>query len=122
MRARARIGALAGQVFNLGGGPRNAVSLLELLGRFAGLGIAPPSVRFAQWRPGDQRYYVSDTSKFERLAGWRARVGVQEGLRRLHDWLLASGLGREETLSALQPEMLPDAPLEIQPQIRTVPA
>jgi CDP-paratose 2-epimerase len=122
MRARARIGPLAGQVFNLGGGPRNAVSLLELLGRFAGLGIAPPSVRFAQWRPGDQRYYVSDTSKFERLAGWRARVGVQEGLRRLHDWLLASGLGREETLSALQPEMLPDAPLEIQPQIRTVPA
>jgi CDP-paratose 2-epimerase len=122
MRARARIGALAGQVFNLGGGLRNAVSLLELLGRFAELGIAPPPVRFAEWRPGDQRYYVSDTSKFEWLAGWRARTGVQEGLRGLHRWLVASGVGRDETVPALQAQMLQDAPLEIQPQIRTVPA
>jgi CDP-paratose 2-epimerase len=122
MRARARIGALAGQVFNLGGGPRNAVSLLELLGGFAELGIAPPPIRFADWRPGDQRYYVSDTSKFERLAAWRARTGVREGLRRLCDWLLASGLGRDDAAPAIQAEIGPEPPLEIQPEIRTVSA
>jgi CDP-paratose 2-epimerase len=122
MRARARIGALAGQVFNLGGGARNAVSLLELLGAFAELGIAPPPIRFADWRPGDQRYYVSDTSKFERLAAWRARTGVREGLRRLHRWLVASGLGQDEAVPAIQAEMDAEAPLEIQPEIRTVSA
>jgi CDP-paratose 2-epimerase len=122
MRARARIGALAGQVFNLGGGPRNAVSLLELLGRFAELGIAPPPVRFADWRPGDQRYYVSDTSKFERLAAWRARTGVREGLRRLHDWLLASDLGRDDAIPASQAEIRPEPPLAFQPEIRTLSA
>jgi CDP-paratose 2-epimerase len=122
LRARAHIGALSGQVFNLGGGPRNAVSLLELLARFAELRMASPPVRFAEWRPGDQRYYVSDTSKFERLAGWRARTGVQGGLRRLHDWLVASGLGQDEGVRGIEAEVRPEPPLGIQPQIRTVPA
>ena len=122
MRARARIGVLAGQVFNLGGGPRNAVSLLELLARFAELDIAVPPVRFADWRPGDQRYYVSDTSKFERLAGWRARTGVTEGLRGLHRWLVGSGRSADEALPAIREEMRPEATLGLQPEIRTVPA
>jgi CDP-paratose 2-epimerase len=122
VRARARMTALAGQVFNLGGGPRNAVSLLELLARFAELGIASPQVRFADWRPGDQRYYVSNTAKFERLAGWRARTRVTEGLRRLHRWLVASGLDGDERLPAIQAEMRPEVPLQLQPAIRTIPA
>ena len=122
VRACTRMAALAGQVFNLGGGPRNAVSLLELLARFAELGVAAPPVRFADWRPGDQRYYVSDTSKFERLAGWRARTSVTEGLRRLHRWLVASGLGRDQSAPAVQAEMCPETPLELSPGIRAVPA
>ena len=114
--------ALAGQVFNLGGGPRNAVSLLELLARFAELGVPAPPVRFADWRPGDQLYYVSDTSKFERLAGWRARTSVTEGLRSLHRWLVASGPGREQSAPAVQAETCPETPLELSPGIRAVPA
>jgi CDP-paratose 2-epimerase len=107
LRARARIDTLAGQAFNLGGGPRNAASLLELLARFSRLGVTPPPVRFAAWRPGDQRYYVSDTSKFERLAGWRARTSVTEGLRRLHRWLVTSGIGRGEPSAGIEPEIRP---------------
>jgi CDP-paratose 2-epimerase len=122
VRACTRMAALAGQVFNLGGGPRNAVSLLELLARFAELGLPAPPVRFADWRPGDQRYYVSDTSKFERLAGWRARTSVTEGLRSLHRWLVASGPGREQSAPAVQAEMCPETPLELSPGIRAVPA
>jgi CDP-paratose 2-epimerase len=102
LQARSRMGALAGQAFNLGGGRDNTASLLELLARFADLGIAPMPVHFADWRPGDQRYYVSDTSKFERLTGWRARTGVAEGLRRLQRWLLAGGLGQAETVPAIE--------------------
>ncbi len=81
-------GRLAGQVFNIGGGPQRAVSLLELLesiGEFVG---HPPEVRFEDWRPGDPRYYVSDTRKFQAATGWAPKVGVREGVSRLHDWLL----------------------------------
>jgi CDP-paratose 2-epimerase len=98
VHARSRIDALAGQAFNLGGGPDNTASLLELLAGFAELGIGPTPLEFAEWRPGDQRYYVSDTSKFEGLTGWRARTSVAEGLRRLHRWLLAHGLDTTDTV------------------------
>ena len=101
--ARARIDAVFGHAFNLGGGRRNTASLLELLARFGELGIAPPPVRFAAWRPGDQLYYVSDTSKFERLTGWQARIGVTEGLRRLQRWLVSHLI--EQPRSEIEPEI-----------------
>jgi CDP-paratose 2-epimerase len=101
--ARARIDAVCGHAFNLGGGRRNTASLLELLARFGELGIAPPPVRFAGWRPGDQLYYVSDTSKFERLTGWQARTGVTEGLRRLQRWLVSHLI--ETPRSEIEPEI-----------------
>ena len=94
--ARARIDEVGGHVFNLGGGAGNACSLLELLEQFVRLGIAPPPISFAPWRPGDQLYYVSDTARFERLTGWRARTPVADGIARLHRWLVASGLAQTE--------------------------
>jgi CDP-paratose 2-epimerase len=102
--ALSRIAALAGHAFNLGGGPRNTVSLLELLARFTELGIARPQVSFARRRAADQRYYVSDTSKFERLTGWRAKTSVAAGLRHLQRWVLSGGVGQVE----------PEIPLEIE--------
>jgi CDP-paratose 2-epimerase len=94
--ARERIDEVGGRAFNLGGGPDNACSLLELLDHFARLGIALPPIGFAPWRPGDQLYYVSDTARFERLTGWQARTPVADGLGRLQRWLVASGLAQTE--------------------------
>ena len=48
-----------------------------------------PARRSTAWRAGDQRYYVSDTRRFEERTGWAPRVGVGEGVRALHDWLRA---------------------------------
>jgi len=79
--------SLAGQAFNIGGGIRNTVSLLELLDLIAEVEGARPDVRFEDWRIGDQRYYVSDTREFERATGWQPRISVREGVRRLHSWL-----------------------------------
>ena len=62
----------AGRAFNLGGGPRNAVSLLALLEHLGRLLGRPVAFGFADWRVGDQRYYVSDTSALETATGWRA--------------------------------------------------
>lgn len=87
IRARSQLPALRGQAFNMGGGPQRAVSLRELLHRLSALIGHEPEIRYGEWRAADQRYYVSDTSRFEEATGWRARVGVDDGLRRLHEWL-----------------------------------
>ena len=87
--ARARIGDLQGRPFNLGGGPANAVSLLEILRLIEQLAGAPPQVRFGPWRPGDQLYYVSDTRALCARTGWRPAVDVGTGLARLWRWLCA---------------------------------
>ncbi len=88
--ARSHMATESGQAFNIGGGPRNTVSLLELLDLIAELLGHKPEVVFDEWRTGDQRYYVSDTANFERATGWKARVSVQEGLDRLLRWLMDS--------------------------------
>jgi CDP-paratose 2-epimerase len=78
---------LAGNAFNIGGGPGNSISLLELLDLLAEVHGGDLSVRFEEWRAADQRYYVADTSKFSGLTGWQPRVPVHEGVRRLYEWV-----------------------------------
>jgi CDP-paratose 2-epimerase len=90
LRATDQIHALSGRAFNIGGGPRNTVSLLELLDLMAEELGRKPEVGFADWRPGDQRYYVSDTRAFQQATGWRPMVGVREGVGRLAAWLRES--------------------------------
>lgn len=77
----------AGRAFNIGGGPANALSLRELVGHLERLHGAPPEVRTAPWREGDQRYYVSDTRRFQRLLGWAPQVEPAAGLAELFQWL-----------------------------------
>jgi CDP-paratose 2-epimerase len=83
----AHIEAVRGGVFNLGGGPENAVSLLELTDLIARMRGAVPEVRFEARRPGDQPWYVSDTTALSAAIGWRPRVPLQDGLRTLEKWL-----------------------------------
>ncbi|MBV9125266.1 MAG: NAD-dependent epimerase/dehydratase family protein, partial [Planctomycetes bacterium] len=98
--AQAHMKHLAGQAFNMGGGPRNTISLLELLELIADIHGQTPPVCVTAWRIGDQRYYVSDTSKFEAGTGWAPRVGVREGVTRLYEWLVqARGRPRRRLLA-----------------------
>jgi CDP-paratose 2-epimerase len=89
-RARANMDVIAGHAFNIGGGPTNTVSLLELLTMIEVLHGRRPRTTFAPSRTGDQRYYVSDVRKFAATTGWRPRVVVREGVRRLDAWLRES--------------------------------
>jgi CDP-paratose 2-epimerase len=77
---------LSGQTFNIGGGPANTSSLLELVTLVADLAGGLPGLRYSSWRAGDQRYYVSDTSKFCAATGWKPRVDVRSGVERLYRW------------------------------------
>ena len=80
---------LAGQAFNLGGGPERATSLVELIDLIGTLRGGRPDVRFGDWRPGDQRYYVADTTRFQQATGWAPEVDVREGVAALWRWLAA---------------------------------
>jgi CDP-paratose 2-epimerase len=78
---------LAGQAFNIGGGLNNTISLRELVERISRLNGSSPEVAYGPWRIGDQRWYVSDTGKFEHATGWRPKTNVEQGIRRLHEWI-----------------------------------
>lgn len=82
-----QIDRLAGRAFNIGGGPDNTVSLLELMSLLRHLNGRCPPITFDNWRPGDQRYYVSNIQSFASLTNWRPRVRVPQGITRLYDWI-----------------------------------
>ena len=87
LRAHEEIDEVSGTAFNVGGGPNNTLSLLELLRLIEELEDEPPDVSFAEERPGDQRWYVSNTSRLHEATGWTPAVGVEEGVASLHRWL-----------------------------------
>lgn len=90
LTARDAMHDVRGQAFNIGGGPTRTISLLELLDRIAGLLGRKNDCEFAPWRAADQRYYVSDCTRFSRLTGWHPKVTIEEGLSRLLAWLEAN--------------------------------
>jgi CDP-paratose 2-epimerase len=78
---------IAGEAFNVGGGPGKVLSLLELIGLLEKkLGRKIP-LRFEDWRPGDQQVYISDVRKLDRLLGWKPETGSAKGVSQLIDWV-----------------------------------
>ena len=61
----------SGQVYNIGGGPSNTLSLLELIELLEKLNGTRMQYSFADWRPGDQRVYISDVRKAQQELGWQ---------------------------------------------------
>jgi len=90
--AMEKIDTVSGEVFNLGGGPRNAVSVRGVIDRLRDITGAEVPVNQADWRPGDQKIYVSDTSRAERVLGWKAETSWQAGLEKLAGWLHEANL------------------------------
>ncbi|WP_458097612.1 SDR family NAD(P)-dependent oxidoreductase [Roseomonas sp. WA12] len=87
MAAWKGINAISGRAFNLGGGPVNAVSLRQLLAHIGDLTNRVVDTRYADWRAGDQRYYVSDTTRATRELGLGPARPWREGVAALAQWL-----------------------------------
>ncbi len=83
-----KIGAAAGQVYNMGGGPDNVMSVWAEFGPMLENLIGEKlEVGRGDWRPGDQRVFYADIRKVERELGWKPQVGVREGIERLFNWV-----------------------------------
>lgn len=88
--ARDNMDKIAGRSFNIGGGPSNSVSLLELIDLISDLRGEICDVNFDDWRSADQRYYVSDCRRFQKATGWQPEYDVRSGVKKLYRWLLSS--------------------------------
>ena len=87
LQAVANIGKVSGQVYNIGGGPTSQLSLLELLTLLENsLGHSIP-VKYADWRPGDQKVFIADVSKAKREFGWQPTTDIKCGLEKLVNWV-----------------------------------
>jgi CDP-paratose 2-epimerase len=74
-------------VYNIGGGVENTMSLLELLHILEDLTGKRSKITFDNWRPSDQKVYISDISKVKRILGWQPEVSPKEGVGRLAKWV-----------------------------------
>lgn len=82
-----RIDAVQGRAFNLGGGPANAISLRQLITHIEDVIGRPVERIYADWRAGDQRYYVSDTRLAARELGLKQPISWLKGVAALATWL-----------------------------------
>lgn len=75
-----------GRAFNIGGGPSNSLSLLELIEKLEKMIGIETAVEHGPVRASDQRVFVADNRAAESVLGWRPVVGEEEGLRRMLNW------------------------------------
>ena len=80
---------VGGQVYNVGGGTQNTLSVwLEFCPILERLFQHTIPVTWDTWRPGDQPVYISDIQKFGKELNWQPKVGVEEGISRLYHWII----------------------------------
>ena len=78
---------LKNEVFNIGGGTKNTISLLEFIEIIERKSQKKMKIKYDSWRPSDQKVYISDISKVERILKWEPKVNVEKGIDFLFDWV-----------------------------------
>ncbi len=81
------IGQAKGQVFNVGGGIENSLSLLELFSLLEKIADVKLDYIHLPVRESDQRVFVADIAKAQRLLDWQPRVSAQQGVERMLHWV-----------------------------------
>lgn len=84
--AAANMTEIAGSIFNIGGGPENSLSLLELFAKLEGMLGCRMDYERLPARTGDQLVFIADITRARNLMGWRPRVSADVGLERMLTW------------------------------------
>ena len=74
-------------VYNIGGGYKNTISLLELITMLENITGKRSKIIFDEWRPSDQKVYISDITKAKRELEWRPEIDPKEGVKNLIEWV-----------------------------------
>lgn len=77
-------------VYNIGGGPENTTSLLEFIDMIEKETKISMKYSFSDWRPSDQKVYISDISKMSKELNWRPKTNPKEGVGLLVEWVKAN--------------------------------
>lgn len=88
LSVKEKIDRTKGEVYNIGGGPENTISLLELLDYLEELSGRGIEYSFDDWRPGDQKVFYCDISKAGKELGWKPKISPKEGVKRLYNWVI----------------------------------
>jgi CDP-paratose 2-epimerase len=102
--AFAQIEKLSGRAYNVGGGPNNTLSLLELIHHLQsnfGYTIKPAN---APTRAGDQPVFVADVRALEKDLGWKPTTGLEQGIKAMHEWLRSN---KESVIKVFTPASSP---------------
>ena len=79
--------AAYGQVFNIGGGIGNSLSLLELFAMLEKMLDVKMEYKQLPWRESDQKVFVADIKKAQEIIGWTPAVNSVDGIRKMVEWL-----------------------------------
>lgn len=74
-------------VYNAGGGPEKTISLLEFIELLKKLTGKSSKLNFSDWRPSDQKFYISDISKAKKELNWKPKISPEKGFKKLVDWI-----------------------------------
>ena len=86
LAARDRLPHVRGGVYNLGGGPERAASVMEMLRSIERLTGKPLRLSYSDVRPGDQPLYIADTGKLQRETGWQPARSLEQTVASIHDF------------------------------------
>jgi len=75
-----------GEILNIGGGPTRAISLLDLIDILNKLRGRPLILNYGDWRPGDQRVYISNIQKAQQVLDWTPSIYTKAGIKKLYEW------------------------------------
>ena len=79
--------SIKGHAFNIGGGPKNTLSLLELINKIEIKLKTKINFSFKKERFGDQKFFVNNLSKIKKMTGWYPKVSVNDGLKKYINWI-----------------------------------
>lgn len=81
------IGTTSGKAYNIGGGVKNSISLLEFIAILEETLGKKIELKLGDWRPGDQKLYLSDIRLAKKDFGWAPKIEVKKGIQLLIEWV-----------------------------------
>lgn len=77
------IDKVKGQIFNIGGGIKNTISLIELINFLDKKGGKKLTLKYKPWRAADQKIYITDVSKVEKILNWKPKTPFFDGVEQI---------------------------------------